>query len=82
MAVQKQPRIAVLLPCYNEQATIGATVEGFRHRELPVFSVQYHPEASPGPHDATYLFDAFIEMMKTRKAPTGKRLAELQALRG
>jgi carbamoyl-phosphate synthase small subunit len=58
------------------------TVEGFRHNKLPVFSVQYHPEASPGPHDASYLFDAFIEMMKTKKAPTGKRLAELQALRG
>jgi carbamoyl-phosphate synthase small subunit len=57
------------------------TVEGFRHRELPVFSVQYHPEASPGPHDATYLFDAFIEMIKTKKAPTGKRLAELQSMR-
>ena len=58
------------------------TVEGFRHCELPVFSVQYHPEASPGPHDAAYLFDAFVEMMKTRKPPTAKRLAELQALRG
>jgi len=58
------------------------TVEGFRHGTLPVFSVQYHPEASPGPHDASYLFDAFIEMMKTKKAPTGKRLAELQGLRG
>jgi len=57
------------------------TVEGFRHRTLPVFSVQYHPEASPGPHDAAYLFDAFIDMMKTGKAPTGKRLAELQAIR-
>ncbi|HTL30555.1 MAG TPA: glutamine-hydrolyzing carbamoyl-phosphate synthase small subunit [Tepidisphaeraceae bacterium] len=57
------------------------TVEGFRHSKLPVFSVQYHPEASPGPHDAAYLFDAFIEMMKTKKAPTGKRLAELQSLR-
>ena len=58
------------------------TVEGFRHKTLPLFSVQYHPEASPGPHDAAYLFDAFIEMMKTRKPPTGRRLAELQALRG
>ena len=57
------------------------TVEGFRHGKLPVFSVQYHPEASPGPHDAAYLFDAFVEMMKTKKAPTGKRLAELQAIR-
>jgi len=57
------------------------TVEGFRHSKLPVFSVQYHPEASPGPHDAAYLFDAFIEMIRTKKAPTGKRLAELQALR-
>jgi carbamoyl-phosphate synthase small subunit len=57
------------------------TVEGFRHRDMPMFSVQYHPEASPGPHDATYLFDAFVEMMKTKKAPTGKRLAELQGVR-
>jgi carbamoyl-phosphate synthase small subunit len=39
------------------------TVEGMRHRTLPIFSVQYHPEASPGPHDATYLFDQFIRLM-------------------
>ena len=57
------------------------TVEGFRHRTLPLFCVQYHPEASPGPHDASYLFDAFVEMMKSGKPPTAKRLAELQALR-
>ncbi len=57
------------------------TVEGFRHGDLPLFCVQYHPEASPGPHDAAYLFDAFVEMMKTKKPPSSKRLAELQALR-
>ena len=39
------------------------TVEGIRHRVLPAFSVQYHPEASPGPHDARYLFGQFIDMM-------------------
>jgi carbamoyl-phosphate synthase small subunit len=39
------------------------TNEGMRHRSLPLFSVQYHPEASPGPHDARYLFDDFVTMM-------------------
>jgi len=43
------------------------TVEGFRHRELPVISVQYHPEASPGPHDSHYLFGEFIRMMGARR---------------
>ena len=38
------------------------TLEGFRHRSLPLFCVQYHPENSPGPHDATYLFDRFAEL--------------------
>jgi carbamoyl-phosphate synthase small subunit len=43
------------------------TSEGMRHRELPIFSVQYHPEASPGPHDAHYLFHRFIDMMSRQK---------------
>jgi carbamoyl-phosphate synthase small subunit len=57
------------------------TVEGFRHKQLPIFAVQYHPEASPGPHDAAYLFDAFVEIMKTKKPLTAQRLSELQRLR-
>ncbi|HEY2109190.1 MAG TPA: glutamine-hydrolyzing carbamoyl-phosphate synthase small subunit [Candidatus Acidoferrales bacterium] len=40
------------------------TNEGMRHRSLPLFSVQYHPEASPGPHDARYLFDQFVALMR------------------
>jgi carbamoyl-phosphate synthase small subunit len=40
------------------------TVEGFEHRSMPAFSVQYHPEASPGPHDSYYLFMKFFGMMK------------------
>jgi carbamoyl-phosphate synthase small subunit len=45
------------------------TVEGMQHRELPVFSVQYHPEAAPGPHDAAYFFSQFAELIE----PTRKR---------
>jgi len=40
------------------------TVEGFRHKELPAFAVQYHPEASPGPHDSRYLFARFRELIQ------------------
>jgi carbamoyl-phosphate synthase small subunit len=61
----------------GDQATVthinlnDNTVEGLSHNSVPAFSVQYHPEASPGPHDARYLFDQFIEMMEQHK--TGKR---------
>jgi carbamoyl-phosphate synthase small subunit len=46
------------------------TVEGLKHKSLPIFSVQHHPEASPGPHDSHYLFDRFVSMME---ADAGKR---------
>ncbi|MCX7710184.1 MAG: glutamine-hydrolyzing carbamoyl-phosphate synthase small subunit [Clostridia bacterium] len=40
------------------------TVEGFRHKHLPIISVQYHPEAAPGPQDSAYIFDDFVKMME------------------
>jgi len=43
------------------------TCEGFQHKTLPAFSVQYHPEASPGPHDSRYLFQRFVDMMEKHK---------------
>ena len=50
-----------------------ATNEGMRHRNLPLFSVQYHPEASPGPHDSHYLFTQFTDMMKEFAHPGSSR---------
>jgi carbamoyl-phosphate synthase small subunit len=47
------------------------TLEGFRHKSLPVYSVQYHPEASPGPHDSDYLFREFVQLMDA-KAPAAR----------
>ena len=44
------------------------SVEGLRCLDRPVFSVQYHPEASPGPHDSSYLFDQFVDLMETHHA--------------
>jgi carbamoyl-phosphate synthase small subunit len=44
------------------------TLEGFRHKELPLLAVQYHPEAAPGPHDARYLFDDFRRLIDARRS--------------
>lgn len=54
------------------------TVEGFTHADKALFSVQYHPEASPGPHDATYLFDCFRDMMESGSAPTARQMHAAQ----
>ncbi|HEU4339349.1 MAG TPA: gamma-glutamyl-gamma-aminobutyrate hydrolase family protein, partial [Planctomycetota bacterium] len=43
------------------------TIEGFRHKSIPAFCVQYHPEAAPGPHDSRYLFEAFTKLMERAK---------------
>ena len=57
------------------------TLEGFRHNNEPIFAVQYHPEASPGPHDARYLFDCFIQMMVSGTSPTGEQMDAAQRRR-
>jgi carbamoyl-phosphate synthase small subunit len=68
-AVQGDPKTGV--PGAPELAVThvnlnDGTVEGIEHRERPVFSVQYHPEAAPGPHDSRYLFDRFVGEMERR----------------
>ena len=55
------------------------TVAGFRHRNRPLFSVQYHPEASPGPHDSSYLFDCFVQMMRTGRPADAEMMRQAQA---
>jgi carbamoyl-phosphate synthase small subunit len=61
-AVDGAPALRVTHVNLNDQ-----TMEGLAHRELPVFSVQYHPEAAPGPHDSRYLFDQFAELMAAKR---------------
>ena len=50
----------------THQALNDKSVEGVRHSKYPIFSVQYHPEASPGPEDSNYLFDQFMELMEKK----------------
>jgi carbamoyl-phosphate synthase small subunit len=54
--------------CLGHENLNDQTVEGIRHCSLPIFSVQHHPESSPGPHDSHYLFGRFVEMMEKHKA--------------
>jgi carbamoyl-phosphate synthase small subunit len=56
------------------------TSEGFRHKELPIFCVQYHPEASPGPHDSRYLFEEFLRLMREWPAGAKKTAACVKAV--
>jgi carbamoyl-phosphate synthase small subunit len=64
-AVDGAPALRVTHVNLNDQ-----TMEGCEHRELPAFSVQYHPEAAPGPHDSRYLFDRFVAEMRRTQAGT------------
>ena len=72
----QHPGFAVSADSLKDEALIthinlnDNTVEGLSHKEIPAFSVQYHPEASPGPHDASYLFDDFMQMMEKWKTRT------------
>ena len=56
-----------------------ATLAGFRHTTKPIFCVQYHPEASPGPHESAYLFDCFIDIMRTRAPVTTQQMETHQS---
>ncbi len=57
------------------------TLEGFRHPTEAIFAVQYHPEAAPGPHDASYLFDCFMDMMASGRSPTAEQMDAAQRRR-
>ena len=63
-----RPRARVATSCLNDDV-----VEGLECLDLPAYSVQYHPEAAAGPHDAAYLFDRFVELMTTRQTDHQKQ---------
>ena len=53
----------------THQSLFDGTLEGLKVDGKPIFSVQYHPEASPGPHDSHYLFERFVELMENHDCP-------------
>ena len=59
----KEESLSGLDVTISHRAVNDDTVEGIRHNTLPLFSVQYHPEAAPGPDDNTYLFEEFMQLM-------------------
>ncbi|WP_337170631.1 glutamine-hydrolyzing carbamoyl-phosphate synthase small subunit [Gemmatimonas aurantiaca] len=67
--VEGAPELAVTHINLND-----GTVEGLRHRTLPIFAVQYHPEAAPGPHDAVPLFDQFLSALRQRRGEKAQTL--------
>jgi len=64
------PNVTETHVCLNDGA-----LEGLAHNELPVFSVQYHPEAGPGPHDSRYLFDEFAQLMDSQAGASASAIA-------
>ncbi|HCL06634.1 MAG TPA: carbamoyl phosphate synthase small subunit, partial [Chitinophagaceae bacterium] len=60
-AVKNHPNVEITHVNLNDQS-----IEGIRLKDKPAFSVQYHPESTPGPHDSRYLFDNFLDMIKER----------------
>lgn len=71
-AVERQSLAATELMVTHEEIN-DQTVEGLRHRQYPAFSVQYHPDAAPGPHDAAHLFDEFMDLIDTHKLTAQER---------
>ncbi len=61
--IEKNPNVEVTHMHLNDN-----TIMGIRLKDKQAFSVQYHPEASPGPHDSNYLFDQFVSMVKESKS--------------